>query len=155
GYRTSLDINRVLKPGMLGLRVNGAFQHDAYTRKPSGQNTVRYDGMVRFQPFKKTRINASYLFYRLNGNRPNASPPRDSVSYWIANGRPTWDPVAQVVHVNGQTLGPFANENAPFPDYFNRSFTGSGRFYAYVGTNGLEYLGPGNSTLSNNPGTGS
>ncbi|HUR57397.1 MAG TPA: TonB-dependent receptor plug domain-containing protein [Opitutaceae bacterium] len=154
GYRATLDLNRVVKEGVFAFRVNGGFQHDAYQRKPSGQNTVRYDGMIRYQPFKKTRINASYLYYRSNGNRPNASPPRDSVSFWIANGRPTWDPVAQVIHVNGQTLGPFTTDVAPVTNVFNRSFTGSGRFYAYVGQNGLEYIGPGGATLSTNPGTG-
>jgi hypothetical protein len=154
GYRSSLDLNRVLKKGVLALRVNGSFQHDAYVRKPSGQNTIRYNGMVKFQPFKKTSINASYFVYRSNGNRPNYSPPRDNISYWVANGRPTWDPVAQVVHVNGQTLGPFtADTNVP--NYFNRSFTGSGRFYGYVDRGGLELLTPGSSTLSTNPGTGS
>jgi hypothetical protein len=156
GYRTSLDINRVLKPGVLAFRINGAFQHDAFIRKPSGVNTVRYNGMVKYQPFKKTTITGAYSVYRMNGNRPNASPPRDNISYWIANGRPTWDPVTQVVHVNGQTLGPFANETAAgFPDYFNRSFSGSGQFYAYIGQGGLELLGTGGSTLSTNPGSGS
>jgi hypothetical protein len=156
GYRTSLDVNRVVKSGLLAFRATGSFQHDGFIRKPSGVNTVRYSGMVKYQPFAKTTIVASYAVYRMNGNRPNASPPRDNVSYWIANGRPTWDPVAQVVHVNGQTLGPFANETAAgFPDYFNRSFTGSGRFYAYIGQGGLELLGTSGSTQSANPGTGS
>ena len=163
GYRSSLDVNRVLQQGKLAVRASAAFQHDAYTRKPSGQNTVRYNGMVRFQPFKTTRISASYNFTRTNGNRPNASPPRDSVSFWVASGRPTWDPIAQVIHVNGQTIGaggvgtttPITTDNASVTQWFNRSFTGNGRFFAYVGPNGLEYLGAGGSTSSTNPGSGS
>ncbi|MBI5766304.1 MAG: TonB-dependent receptor [Verrucomicrobia bacterium] len=162
GYRTSLDVNRVLLRNKLAVRASGAFQHDAYTRKPSGQNTVRYNGMLRYQPFKTTRIGLSHLYARTNGNRPNASPPRDSVSYWIANGRPTWDPVAQVIHVGGQTIGaggvgtttPITSDTATVTQWFNRNFTGSGRFYAYVGPSGLEYLGTGGATLSTNPGTG-
>ncbi|MSU25128.1 MAG: TonB-dependent receptor [Opitutus sp.] len=162
GYRSSLDLNRVLIKGVLGFRVSGSFQHDAYVRKPSGQNTVRYNGMVKYQPFKNTTITTSYRYYHQNGNRPNYSPPRDSISYWIANGRPTWDPVAQVIHVNGTTIGAGGvgtttaiTADTTIPDYFNRSFTGSGRFYAYVGLGGLEYLGPGGSTLNTNPGSGS
>jgi hypothetical protein len=154
GYRSSLDLNRVLVRGVLGFRVSGSFQHDAYTRKPSGQNSVRYNGMVKFQPYKYTTITASTAYFRQNGNRPNASPPRDSLSYWIANGRPTWDPATNQIHLNGVTVGTFTN-NTGLPDYFNNSFTGSGRFYAYVGSNGLEYLSPGASTLSTNPGSGS
>lgn len=162
GYRTSLDLNRVIIPRVLSLRVNGAFQHDGFIRKPSGVNIVRYNGMIKYQPFKKTTISASYNVYRMNGNRPNASPPRDNISYWIAAGRPTWDPVGQVVHVNGQTIGNGGvgtttpiTADANVPDYFNRSFTGSGRFYAYIGPGGLELLGTSGSTLNTNPGTGS
>ena len=162
GYRSSLDLNRVIVPRVLSLRASGSFQHDAYVRKPSGQNTVRYNGMVKYQPFKSTTLSASYSLFRQNGNRPNYSPPRDSITYWINSGRPTWDPVAQVIHVNGQTIGGGGvgtttpiTADANVPDYFNRSFTGSGRFYAYVGPNGVEYLSPGTSTLSNNPGSGS
>jgi hypothetical protein len=162
GYRTSLDLNRVVIPRVLSVRVNGAFQHDGFIRKPSGVNTVRYNGMVKYQPFRKTTLSASYSVYRMNGNRPNASPPRDNISYWIASGRPTWDPVAQIIRVNGTTIGNGGvgtttpiTADANVPDYFNRSFTGSGRFYAYIGPGGLELLGTSGSTLSTNPGTGS
>jgi hypothetical protein len=162
GYRATLDVNRVIKKGVLGVRFSGAFQHDAYQLKPSGQNSVRYNGMVRYQPFKKTSVSAQYFYFRQNGNRPNASPPRDSISYWVSQGRPTWDPVAQVIHVNGQTIGaggpgtttPITTDTATVSQWFNRSFTGSGRFYSYVGLNGIEYLSPGGATLSTNPGTG-
>ncbi|MBM3853805.1 MAG: TonB-dependent receptor, partial [Verrucomicrobia bacterium] len=162
GYRSSLDVNRVLQPGRLSFRATGSFQHDGFIRQPSGVNTVRFAGMLKFQPFKKTTLSATYAIYRMNGNRPNASPPRDNISYWIANGRPTWDPVAQIVRVGGQTIGNGGpgtttpiTADANVPDYFNRSFTGSGRFYAYVGPGGLELLTIGNSTLSTTPLTGS
>ena len=162
GYRTSLDLNRVLLKGVLSVRASGAFQHDGFVRKPSGVNSVRYNGMVKYQPFKKTSIAASYSVYRMNGNRPNASPPRDNISFWIASGRPTWDPVGQLIHVNGQTIGNGGvgtttpiTADANVPDYFNRSFTGSGRYYAYIGQSGLELLGTSGSTLNNNPGSGS
>src|SRR5687767_8556894 len=49
GYRFDLDANRVLWKNRLALRVSGAFQHDAYERKPSGTDTVRYNGMMKFQ----------------------------------------------------------------------------------------------------------
>ncbi|WP_158277392.1 TonB-dependent receptor plug domain-containing protein [Opitutus sp. ER46] len=104
GYRTSLDINRVIKKNVLAVRVNGAFQHDAFIRKPSGVNTVRYNGMIKYQPFKNTTISGAFLHYRMNGNRPNYTPPRDYISDWVNNGKPSWDPVRQVIHLNGQTI---------------------------------------------------
>jgi len=162
GYRTSLDVNRVLFKGVLAVRFNGAFQHDGFIRKPSGVNSTRGNALIKYQPFKKTTITGSFSVFRLNGNRANASPPRDNISYWIANGRPTWDPVAQVVHLNGQTIGngglgttTAITADANVPDYFNRSFSGSGQFYAYIGRSGLELLTPGISTLTASPASNS
>ncbi|MEO6567979.1 MAG: TonB-dependent receptor [Opitutaceae bacterium] len=154
GYRASLDTNRVIKKGVLSLRLSGSFQHDDFQLQPAGVNSIRYNAYVKYQPFKNTTISAAYSIYRTNGNRPNASPLRDNISYWIANGRPTWDPVAQVIHVNGQTLGPFPTDTG-IPDVFNRSFTGSGRTQIYVGNSGIEYMSTAGSTQSTNPGTGS
>ena len=155
GYRTSLDLNRVLKKGVLAIRVNGSFQHDGFVRQPSGVNSTRYNGMVKYQPFKKTTLTASYSYYHMNGNRPNFAPPRDNVSYWLSSGRPGWDPVAQVVHVNGTTLGPFTADTG-IPDYFTRSYYGakSGQTLAewYIGQGGLEYMqAQGSQTNANNP----
>lgn len=147
GYRTSLDVNRVLVKGILALRLSGAFQHDGYIRKPSGTNTVRYNAMLKFTPFKNTSITASYQSYRLNGNRPNAAPPRDQISYWIRSGRPTWDPVLQQVHLNGVTVGTFTNATG-MPDYFLNTFTGNTRAQMFIDQNGL---GLWTTPTSNNP----
>ena len=146
GYRGTLDANRVLVPGKLAVRLGAVFQHEGYERKPSGTNTVRYNGMIKMQPYKWTTISGSYSYYKMNGNRPNALPPRDSLSYWLASGKPSWDPVAQVIHVNGTTLGnggvgtttPITADTG-IPGYFNRTFTGSGRSYLYIDQGGLSY----------------
>ena len=137
GYRTSLDLNRVLLKNRLALRTSGSFQHDGYTRKPSGTNTIRYNGMVKFQPFPTTTISAAASHYRMNGNRPNYMPPRDDVSYWIASGRPGWDPIAEVIHVNGTTLGPFTTATG-IPDYISAAGTGL-RSQVYIDQTGLAY----------------
>jgi outer membrane receptor for ferric coprogen and ferric-rhodotorulic acid len=146
GHRTSLDLNRVLKRGTLALRTSAAFQHDAFVRKPSGVNTTRYNAMVKFRPFKTTTLAASYLFYRMNGNRPNYTPPRDYVSDWVAAGRPGWDPVAQVVHLNSQTIGNGGlgsttpiTADANVPLYFSRAGTMQTRSNLYVDRTGLAY----------------
>jgi hypothetical protein len=153
GYRTSLDLNRVLKRNVLAVRANAAFQHDAFERKPSGVNTVRYNAMVKYQPFRATTISAAYLHYRMNGNRPNYTPPRDYVSYWNASGRPTWDPINQVVHLNGQTIGNGGlgtttpiTADASVPDYFSRAGTISTRSNLYVDPSGLTYWSAPNTT---------
>ena len=162
GYRSSLDLNRVIIRNKLSVRLSGSFQHDGFILEPSGVNNVRYNGMVKYQPFKNTTITGSYSVYRMNGNRPNASPLRDNVTYWLQSGKPTWDPVNQVIHVNGTTIGGGGvgtttpiTADAGVPSYFNRSFTGSGRTYVYVGTRGIDMISTPGSTSSTAPGTGS
>jgi len=137
GYRATLDMNRVLIKNKLAIRASGGFQHEGFVRKPSGMNTERYNAMVKYRPFPKTTISATYQYYRMNGNRPNYMTPRDNVSYWLASGKPTWDPIAEVVHVNGTTLGPFTTATG-VPDYFNAAQVGA-RTLAFVGPNGLSY----------------
>ncbi len=142
GYRFDLDANRVLLKNRLALRVSAAFQHDGFERKPAGLDTLRYNGMVKFQPFPRTGISASYSYYRMNGNRPNTLMPRDSVSYWIESGRPSWDPISQTYTVNGVAYGqngagplatrtPITSDNN-IPDVFQRSFSGNDRSYVFV-----------------------
>jgi outer membrane receptor protein involved in Fe transport len=156
GYRFSLDANRVLLKNRLALRVNGAFQHDGFVRKPSGTNTVRYNGMVRYQPFKRTTLTVSYGYYRMNGNRPNMVPPRDGVSYWLEVGKPTWNPITRSITTpQGQTLGPYTNIAGldTMPDYFNANFAGNVRSQLFVDQGGLQLWS--NTRLSTtNPFTG-
>ena len=151
GYRTQLDVNRVLQKGILAIRLSGAFQHDGYIRKPSGTDTVRYNAMIKFQPFKYTTITASSSYYRMNGTRPNAAPPRDQITYWRNSGRPTWDPITEQVHLNGTTVGTFT-ANTNIPDYFLGTFTGSTRSQVYVDQNGLGYwTTPNTNNPNSNP----
>jgi hypothetical protein len=151
GYRGSLDFNRVLVKNKLAIRASGLFQHEGFVRKPSGVNTVRYNGMIKFQPFRSTTISAAYLHYKMNGNRPNFTPPRDYITDWVNAGKPTWDPVAQVVHLNGQTIdrngvvtgatiAPITSDaNIPANIPITRAGTMSTRGNLYVDQNGVAY----------------
>ena len=139
GYRESLDVNRVLMKNKLAVRFSEVIQHDGFVRKPSGMNTVRYNGMIKFQPFKSTTISASYSFYRSNGNRPNALPPRDNISYWVASGRPTWDPVTEQIHINGVTVGTYTSSTYNGPDYFSSALLGEAHSQMFIDRNGLSY----------------
>jgi hypothetical protein len=147
GYRTSLDMNRVLVKDKLAVRLSGAFQRDGFFNKPSGVDNTRYNGMVKYQPFKKTTISGSYQFYEMRGNRPNVSPPRDNVSYWIKSGRPGWDPVRRTVTVNGQTTAPLLTDVA-IPDYFNRTVvSGTNHGWLWIDEHGaIQHWEPRQST---------
>jgi hypothetical protein len=150
GYRQSLDVNRVLIKNKLAVRFGEAFQHEGFVRKPSGVNTSRFNAMVKYKPFANTTISGSFLYYRMNGNRPNFLPPRDSISYWAASGKPTWDPITQQVHLNGATVGTYPTATG-LPDYFTNTFTGSTHSIAFVDQNGLGYWSVPQVTLSTTP----
>ena len=149
GYRFDLDANRVLFRDRLALRVSGAFQRDGYVRKPAGTDAVRYNAMVKVQPFPGTTVNASYSYYRMNGNRPNTLMPRDGISYWIQQGKPAWDPVTSTYTVNGVTTGlngpgPAATRTAitsdsNLPDVFQRTFSGADKSYVFVDRGAVAY----------------
>ncbi len=112
GYRASLDINRVIIPGKLGIRALGLYEEKGFVRKPSSDTTRRMQVAVTAQPFKNTTIRASFESYRNYNSRPNSVTPRDMYTDWIASGRPTWDPTTQTVNfgdgrpsVTGVTTG--------------------------------------------------
>lgn len=106
GYRGNFDVNRVAIKDKLAFRVYGLYQDVGYERKPSDDITRRLEAAITVRPYKNTSIYASFESYRNRNNRPNSLTPRDTITDWFNSGKPTWDPVAQVVHVNGQTIGP-------------------------------------------------
>ncbi|MEY4938449.1 MAG: hypothetical protein RIQ93_184 [Verrucomicrobiota bacterium] len=148
GYRTSLDVNRVLKKGMLAIRGSGAFQHEGFTRKPSGLDTTRLNGMVKYQPFRYTSVSASFSYYDIKGNRPNTTMPRDAITGWKKAGSPTWDPVTARVTLNGAKLGPFANNALP-PYFSNANFATLSTLF--IDQKGLGFWSPSRTTSTNTP----
>jgi hypothetical protein len=137
GWRTSLDVNRVLRPGVLAVRGSAVRQYDGYHLKPSGFHTDRLNGMLRFKPFATTMLTASYFRYRAEGNRPNTGLPRDGISGWLAAGSPTWNNLTGVVSSHGRPLGVFETSTPA-------AFVVLGAdTQAYIDQNGLSYLGMG------------
>ena len=146
GYRTSLDVNQVLLNDKLAIRVSGIFQHEAFERKPSGVDTERVKGMIKYRPFKNTTITASASNYHAYGNRPNSLPPRDNVSYWINKGKPYWDPVTMTIHKadgsyynSTQAASTFTAATYNGPDVFTSSYLGYNHNQMFIDQDGLAY----------------
>lgn len=140
GHRASLDLNRVLKPGVLAVRASAAFQHDGYERKPSGIDSVRLNGMLKYRPFAKTTLSASYSDYRMHGTRPNATAARDGVSGWLAAGAPTWDLYTRTAKLGGATL-PYTG-NFPAEYFWERPPSGgAGYSLIHVEQGGITFWG--------------
>jgi hypothetical protein len=125
GWRSSLDLNRVLLKDRLAIRFSGAREHTGFDLKPSGVDTERFNGMVSFRPFKRTMIRASYQYYHAEGTRPNSIPPQDGVTAWREAGSQTWDPLTSSLKLNGvvtrttspgYTYAPTANYGVQYVD---------------------------------------
>ena len=106
GYRSSLNLNRVLWRDKLALRVAGLYSQAALPQKPSYDLTKRLFGAVTFQPFKNTTFRGNIEYFREQRQSPNALTPRDGVTEWLQNGKPTWNPLTSTATVNGKTTAP-------------------------------------------------
>lgn len=58
GYRGTIDLNQVLLPRLLAVRVNALKQDLAAGRKPSYDRSDRHFTSVSFEPFKQLRVRA-------------------------------------------------------------------------------------------------
>jgi hypothetical protein len=150
GYRASIDLNRVLFKDKLALRYSQVLQDTEYNLQPSGVKQERYNGMVKYRPFKNTTISASHQFFHQYGRRPNSVTPRDAVSSWLAAGSPSWDPRTNTAYRNGSpvnaagnpvnTLGagvPRINGNQVFNSAFQT--TGRGTSLMFIDQGGISY----------------
>ncbi len=152
GYRASLDLNRVLKKNVLAMRGSAAFQHDGYTRKPSGTDSTRLNGMVRYHPFRRTSFTASHSYYHIEGNRPNTTTPRDAITGWRNAGSPTWDPVTTSASINGVRVpGNFTATALP-PYFANGNFRTLSTLFV-DNTGAVGYWSPSQTTSTTNPNT--
>ncbi|MBC8002389.1 MAG: TonB-dependent receptor plug domain-containing protein [Opitutaceae bacterium] len=145
GYRGTLDLNRVIFPGVLALCGSVAYQHDGFHLKPSGTDTTRYNAMVKYRPFKRTMLTASYSTYRLDGNRPNVTTPRDGITDWVNRGSPTWDTTTLSAKLNGVVV---ATAIPAYFDYATISYSN-----IYVDRPGIAYWQTGQGTSSTLPNT--
>jgi outer membrane receptor protein involved in Fe transport len=156
GYRGSFDVNRVVKKDVLAVRVLGLYDDRGYVRKPSTDVTRRLKGAVLFRPLHSTTITASFESYRNTNNRPNALTPRDTITDWVASGKPTWDPISQTVHLaNGTAITNVTTSNEATLLPYGLALTDSGftnspnLFFDENGTMGLFTIGRTPSTVLN------
>lgn len=150
GYRTSIDVNRVLLRDKLAVRASQVFQDTEYDLQPSGVKAERYNGMIKYRPFKTTTISATYQLFKQYGRRPNSITPRDAVTSWIAAGAPSWDPLTNTAYINGSPVNnqgrPVATLGGGIPTIngaaaFNSAFqtTGRGTSLMYIDQGGVSY----------------
>lgn len=87
--RGTLDINQVLIPKVLAIRLDGMWKEEKFRQDPAFEDSTRYYAAVRFEPqlFKRTdfrtSIKAKYEHGEVDANRPRIVPPSDSITPWF------------------------------------------------------------------------
>ncbi|HYA44184.1 MAG TPA: TonB-dependent receptor plug domain-containing protein, partial [Acidimicrobiales bacterium] len=87
--RSSVDINQILIPNMLAIRIDGLLDNEGYEQTQAWQHDRRYSGALRFEPklFKDptahTSIKLKLEHGNINADRPRDLPPYDSITPWF------------------------------------------------------------------------
>ncbi len=89
--RTSLDLNQVLIPGELAIRVSALDDRERYEQKPAFNNQDRIYAAVRYDPNlfgegNHTSLLAKYEKGTVKSNNPRALPPVDEITPWFQSG---------------------------------------------------------------------
>lgn len=106
GYRSTFNINRPLWKDKIALRIAGLYSNKEFNQKPSYDLTRRIYGAMTIKPFRDTTIRLKAESYREDRQTPNSLTPRDGVTEWLENGKPTWNPLTFTYTVNGVTSAP-------------------------------------------------
>lgn len=128
-FRSSLDLNRVLKPGALAFRLAGVYDNNRYDQRPSFEEKKRLFGAVTWQPTRSTVVRGSFETGNTRANRPLAVLPLNSIAAeWYAAGMPVED--------WRQFDDPARNPNAAAQNGANqRPFTiGQGQLFTSIAT---------------------
>jgi hypothetical protein len=98
--RASVNLNRVLLPGKLGLRLAGLVDDQRHFRKPAYDDQRRLYAALTYQPFNHTTVRANSEWIARDASRASLVVPRDWISLWLrgvdgregtADDRPLFD----------------------------------------------------------------
>lgn len=93
--RTTLDLNQVLIPKQLALRVDGLYSKEKFQQHPAYQTDKRGYGALRYEPAflnkgsAHTTIKANFEKGNVRSNRPRSLTPGDSITPWFYTGTAT------------------------------------------------------------------
>ena len=92
--RTVLDIDRLLIPGRLAVRIAGLTEREQFEQEFAYERDRRLYAVVHFSPFKNGVLRASFEKGSVDANRPRSDAPRDNLTRWWhpAFNKPTHSP---------------------------------------------------------------
>lgn len=105
-WRVEFDHNQPLIKDRLALRVAAMSQDTQFTEaEPQYNRDRRIYTTAQWKPFSRTTVKGSWERILIDSNLARPTPPVDSVSYWIEQGRPVWNPVADAGRTPPRGLG--------------------------------------------------
>ena len=91
-YRASIDLNHMLIPQKLALRIAALRDKNEFDQRPAFEDKRRIFGAVAYQPARSSALRVSFESGNTMANRPITIPPFDNMSsFWYAAGRPGFD----------------------------------------------------------------
>lgn len=120
--RGSLDLNQVIFPDMLAIRLDGLWDKTEYEEQQAWNQDKRFSGALRFDPklFKDPRFHTSIKFKfesgDINADNPRSLPPYDSITPWFApaNTASANGGLGKLAIPNGYVLGSSASTYFPY-----------------------------------------
>lgn len=91
--REAVDINRVIIPNQLALRLDVVNDHAKYRQDPAFNNSERLYGAVRYDPSflkfpsARTKIQANFESGKVRSNNPRTLPPMDNITGFLRDPR--------------------------------------------------------------------
>ena len=106
GTRYEIDLNHVIVPKRLALRIAALTEDQRYATQPSWTYDDRRYGAVTFQPTPTTTLRLHGEFARQSDNRPPLSVPGDNFTpYFVATGGALVDNRVQAERTRAQSTG--------------------------------------------------
>jgi outer membrane receptor protein involved in Fe transport len=120
--RSSMDINQILIPDLLAIRLDGLWEKDGYEQTQAWQDDKRFSGALRFDPklFKNPTFHTSIKIKLEHGDisadRPRSLPPYDSITPWFeaVNTSSENGGLGKLAVPNGYVLGSSASTYFPW-----------------------------------------
>jgi catecholate siderophore receptor len=89
--RATLDLNRVIIPGKLAVRLDLLADEERHDQRPAFEDKRRVYGALTYRPFAKSAFRGNFESGNTKANRPFSVLPFDSTQTWQAGGRQTFD----------------------------------------------------------------
>ncbi|MBE7538194.1 MAG: hypothetical protein HS122_07265 [Opitutaceae bacterium] len=80
--RAVLDIDRLVIPGRLAVRIAGLNERQQFEQKFAYERDRRLYAVIHFSPFKNGILHASFEKGAVDANRPRMDAPRDNLTRW-------------------------------------------------------------------------